>query len=70
MAGKTPRPQATQERILTPLLTPCPECGCRRWGAYTNDRLVATLEGVLQLNHPRQSRGLIWVSASKAPIKP
>jgi hypothetical protein len=45
MAGKTPRPQATQERILTPVLTQCPECGRRMWWDYTNDRKVATLEG-------------------------
>jgi hypothetical protein len=49
MAGKTPRPQATQERILTPVLTQCPECGRRMWWDYTNDRKVATLEGVVRL---------------------
>ena len=31
MAGKTARPQATQERTLTPMLTQCPECGHRMW---------------------------------------
>jgi hypothetical protein len=30
MAGKTPRPQATRERILTPRLTRCPECGRKK----------------------------------------
>ena len=45
MAGKTARPQATQERTLTPMLTQCPECGHRMWWDYTNDRKVATLEG-------------------------
>ena len=49
MAGKTPRPQATQERILTPVLTQCPECGRRMWWDYTNDRKVATLEGGVRL---------------------
>ena len=49
MAGKTPRPQATQERTLTPMLTQCPECGHRMWWDYTNDRKVATLEGVVRL---------------------
>ena len=49
MAGKTPRPRATQERILTPLLIGCPECGRRMWWDYTNDRTVATLEGVVRL---------------------
>lgn len=49
MAGKTLRPQATQERTLTPMLTQCPECGHRMWWDYTNDRKVATLDGVVRL---------------------
>lgn len=49
MAGKTARPQATQERTLTPMLIQCPECGHRMWWDYTNDRKVATLEGVVRL---------------------
>jgi hypothetical protein len=49
MAGKTPRPQATQERILTPLLIRCPECGRGMWWDYTHGRKVATVEGVVRL---------------------
>jgi hypothetical protein len=40
MAGKAPRPQATQERRLTAVLTQCPDCGHRRWWGYTNDKVV------------------------------
>src|ERR671915_714722 len=48
MAGKTLRPQATQERTLTPMLTQCPECGHRMWWDYTTDRKVAILAGVVR----------------------
>jgi hypothetical protein len=49
MAGKTPRPPATEERILSPVLRQCPECQYRLWWDYTNDRKVARLDGMLQL---------------------
>jgi Transposase, Mutator family len=57
MAGKTPRPQATQERTLTPMLTHCPECGHRLWWDYTNDRKVAALDGVVRL----------WLQSRRCP---
>jgi hypothetical protein len=49
MAGKTPRPPATEERTLIPVLRQCPECQHPLWWDYTHDRKVATLGGILQL---------------------
>jgi hypothetical protein len=59
MAGKTPQPQATQERTLTPMLTHCPECGHRIWwGLYHRS----------QGGHP--GRGAAVVAADPALSQP
>jgi uncharacterized protein with PIN domain len=50
MAGKTPRPPASEARVLIPLLSHCPECRHPLWVGYHHHRQVATLEGVLGLS--------------------
>jgi hypothetical protein len=50
MAGKTPRPPASEARVLVPLLSHCPECQHPLWVGYHQHRQVATLEGVIGLS--------------------
>jgi len=45
MAGKTPRPPASETRVLVPLLNHCPECQHPLWVGYHQHRQVATALG-------------------------
>ena len=49
MARRTSRPQATQERILTPLKERCEQCGQPLWVANHSHRTVTTLSGLWRL---------------------
>jgi hypothetical protein len=49
MARRTPRPQATQEKILTPLKEHCESCGQPLWVAKHSHRTVMTLAGPWRL---------------------
>src|SRR5881398_282382 len=49
MARRTPRPQATQEKILTPLKEHCEQCGHPLWVANHSHRTVTTLSGLWKL---------------------
>lgn len=49
MARRSPRPQATQEKTLTPLKERCEQCGQPLWVACHGHRKVTTLSGVWKL---------------------
>src|SRR6266571_2380141 len=49
MARRTPRPQATHEKTLTPLKEYCEQCGQPLWVAYHGHRTVSTLSGLWKL---------------------
>jgi hypothetical protein len=49
MARRTPRPQATHEKTLTPLKERCEECGQLLWVGYHAHRTVTTLSGLWKL---------------------
>src|SRR3989441_1379014 len=49
MARRTPRPEATQGKILTPLKEQCEQCGQPLWVAHHSHRTVTTLSGLLRL---------------------
>jgi MULE transposase domain len=49
MARRTPRPEATREKTLTPLKEQCEQCGQPLWVAYHGHRTVSTLSGVWKL---------------------
>jgi hypothetical protein len=56
-------PQATESRMLYPLLRTCPVCGGAAPVAYRNERTVTTLSGLMHLTlqirrcqNPRCSR--------------
>jgi len=49
MARTRCRPRPTQARILTPVITHCPECGHRLWITPCKHRTVTTLDAVLRL---------------------
>ena len=49
MARRTPRPEATQEKILTPLKEQCEQCGQPLWVANHSHRTVTTLSGLWKL---------------------
>jgi len=49
MRGRTPRPEATKQRTLTPLRTSCEQCGQPLWVDYHAHRKVIRLDGVWNL---------------------
>jgi MULE transposase domain len=49
MARRTPRPEATQEKTLTPLKERCESCGHPLWVANHNHRTVMMLSGLWKL---------------------
>lgn len=49
MARRTPRPEATHEKTLTPLKESCEQCGQPLWVAYHGHRTVTTLSGLWKL---------------------
>src|SRR6266581_500674 len=49
MARRNPRPEATQEKILTPLKERCEQCGQPLWVANHSHRTVTTLSGLWKL---------------------
>ncbi len=49
MARRTPRPEATHEKILTPLKECCEQCGQPLWVANHSHRTVTTLSGLWKL---------------------
>src|SRR5260221_14419204 len=49
MARRNPRPEATQEKILTPLKECCEQCGQPLWVANHSHRTVTTLSGLWKL---------------------
>lgn len=49
MARRTSRPEATYEKILTPLKEICEQCGQLLWVSNHNHRTVTTLSGVWKL---------------------
>ena len=49
MARRNPRPEATQERRLTPLRERCEHCGQPMWVAHHSHRTVTTLTGLWKL---------------------
>jgi hypothetical protein len=49
MRGRTPRPEATKQRTLTPLRTSCEQCGQLLWVDYHAHRKVSRLDGVWNL---------------------
>ncbi len=49
MARRTPRPEATQEKILTPLKERCEDCGQPLWVANHSHRTVTMLSGLWKL---------------------
>jgi hypothetical protein len=49
MARRSPRPEATQEKILTPLKEHCEQCGQPLWVANHSHRTVTTLSGLWKL---------------------
>jgi hypothetical protein len=49
MARRSPRPEATQEKTLTPLKECCEQCGQPLWVACHSHRTVTTLSGVCKL---------------------
>ncbi len=49
MARRSPRPEATQEKILTPLKERCEQCGQPLWVANHSHRTVTTLSGLWKL---------------------
>src|SRR5260370_22674554 len=49
MAGRVPRPEATQEKILTALKERCEGCGQPLWVANHSHRTVTTLSGLWKL---------------------
>ena len=49
MARRTPRLEATQEKILTPLKERCEQCGQPLWVANHSHRTITTLSGLWKL---------------------
>src|SRR3989440_12713472 len=49
MARRSPRPEATHEKILTPLKECCEQCGQPLWVANHSHRTVTTLSGLWKL---------------------
>src|SRR2546421_496040 len=49
MARRSPRPEATQEKILTPLKERCEQCSQPLWVAHHSHRTVTTLSGLWKL---------------------
>lgn len=49
MARGLPRAKATQEKILTPLIDHCEQCGQRLWVADHKHRTITRLDGVWRL---------------------
>jgi hypothetical protein len=49
MARRCPRPPATEDRELEPLLKRCPECGQTMWADYDNFRTLTTLQAIVRL---------------------
>src|SRR6266481_5431864 len=49
MARRTARPEATQEKILTPLKERCEDCGQPLWVANHSHRTVTMLSGLWKL---------------------
>jgi hypothetical protein len=49
MVRRNPRPEATQEKILTPLKERCEQCGQPLWVANHSHRTVTTLSGLWKL---------------------
>jgi Transposase, Mutator family len=58
MARRTARPQPNRTLDLPTLTRTCPECGGPLWAAYTAQRAVTTLEGIVRLRlQVRRCRG-------------
>src|SRR5216683_170435 len=49
MARKRRRPRPTQAKILTPVVTRCPECGHLLWATESKHRTITTLNAVTRL---------------------
>src|SRR5438045_8800993 len=49
MARRTPRPEATYEKALSPLQEHCEQCGQFLWVAHHSHRTVAMLSGLWRL---------------------
>ncbi|SRR5258708_39966694 len=49
MARRSPRPEATQEKLLTPLKERCEQCGHPLWVANHSHRTVTTPSGLWKL---------------------